>query len=191
MTTPPRSAGFTLTELLVAVAIFGLVSSALVALLMSAQRSWASGTSQLVLTTELRRGLDRISRELVESSIPQVTTLPTTGAWATQLQFRVPQDRTGDGSVLDATGTIAEWSDWIDYQRWGNNTCRRATVVGVTVTPTDVLANRITDLRFRHVLDPATGRPSGTIEIQLTASAINEYGEVVSRTMGTRVRVRN
>lgn len=184
-------AGWTLTELLVAVAVFGIVATALMALVLSAQRSWASGTSQLVLTTELRRGLDRMSRELVESAVAQVRQLPVTGAWAAQMDFRVPQDRTGDGSVLDATGAIVEWSDWVTYQRGPNNQCQRVVTPAGGAAATEVVAARITALQFRHVLDAGTGQPSGTIEIQMTASAINEYGEVVSRTMGTRVRVRN
>lgn len=189
MTTPARSSGFTLTELLVVVGLFSIVSATLVTLLLSMQRSWATGSGQAVLTSELRRGLDTMSRELVEGAAGRVQRPPRTGAWDTQIDFVVPEDRNGDGTVLDATGVVAEWSDPIRYQRGARNQCLRFT--GVPLAQQAVVANAITDLRFRHVLDPGTGQPSGIIELQMTASTLTDGGDVVSRTMGTRVKLRN
>lgn len=177
-------------EMLVVLGLFGIVSAALLTLLLSAQRSWTTGSGQAVLTAELRRGLDRMSRELVASAAGRVQRPPTTGAWDTQMVFQIPQDRNGDGTVLDAAGAIAEWSDVISYQRGARNSCLRFVGVGGAL-PSETMANHITDLRFRHLLDPGTGQPSGTIELQMTASTITEAGQVMSRTMGTRVKVRN
>ncbi|MBI4226685.1 MAG: prepilin-type N-terminal cleavage/methylation domain-containing protein [Candidatus Omnitrophica bacterium] len=190
MTPRPRHAGFTMTELLVVLALFGIVSAALVTLLLSAQRSWTTGSGQAVLTAELRRGLDRISRELVGSAAGRVQRPPVNGAWDTQMTFQIPQDRNGDGAVLDAAGAIVEWSDLINYQRGARNSCLRRVGAGAALQ-SETVANHITDLRFRQILDAQTQQPVGIIEIQMTASTITEAGDVMSRTMATRVKVRN
>lgn len=178
-----------LVEVLVVMAIFGILSIGISMVIFSSQRSLTTGSGQVVLTSELRRGLDQISRELAESKPSEIQRPAANGAWDTQLIFRVPQDTNGDGTVLDANGEIAEWSNWITYQGDRANMFSRSvpnppnTIPRTAVT---VLASRITGVQFRR--QPAT---ADVVEVQLTASTITELGQVMSRTMGTRVKLRN
>lgn len=187
-----RRAGFSLAELMVVVALFSVLAGAIVLTLFSAQRSWTVGSGQTVLTLELRRALDRMSRELVESQPAQIQQPPANGLWDNTIVFRVPQDRNGDGSVLDANGNIAEWSNTITYQFQPGgraNNCARIEVNDPGVQPRTIvstLANHVTDVRFRRQVATAD-----VVEIQMTTSTINEMGQVFSRNMGTRVKLRN
>lgn len=176
-------------ELLIVVALFGILTSAIVLVLLSSERTWATGSGQAVLTSELRKALDRMSLELVESQPAQVLQPPANGAWNPAVVFRVPEDRNGDGTVLDASGVIAEWSNDISFLTGRNNSCSRTQVNDPGLQPRLIaapLANHVTDLRFRRLV--AT---PDIIEIQMTASTMSEEGRVMSRTMGTRVKLRN
>lgn len=181
--------GFSLTELLVTLVLLAIVSSAIVTTVLSAQRSWGTGSGQAMLTAELRRALDTMSRELVESRPAQVQRPAANGQWDTQIIFRVPQDRNGDGSVLDANGEIAEWSNNITYSQGRNNSCSKTALNDPGLLPrtfTTTLANHITALQVRR--DAAA---ADVVEIQMTASTMTELGQIMSRTMGTRVKLRN
>ncbi len=182
--------GFSLSELLIVVVLFGLISAALMMVLLSSQRSWSVGSAQSVLTSELRRALDRMSRDLAQSRPVRIQRPAANGAWDTAAVFQIPKDRTGDGWVLDANGQVIEWSNDITFALGGrNNSFSRAEVNLPGRQPRtllSVLANHVTDVRFRR--QAAT---PDVVEIQMTATTINEVGEVMSRTMGTRVKVRN
>lgn len=182
--------GFSLVEILVALAIFAVIAAAIAMSLFSAQRSWGTGTGQAVLTAELRRALDTMSRELVESRPAQVRQPAANGLWGNVIIFRVPQDRDADGSVLDANGEIAEWSNDITYAPNGrSNSFSRTQVNDPGLQPRtflSTLANHITQVQFRRQAATAD-----VVEIQMTASTITELGQVMSRTMGTRVKLRN
>ena len=179
-------------ELLVVTAIFSVIAAGIVLTIASAQRSWTVGSGETVLTSELRRALDQMSRELLESQAAQIQRPAANGAWDTAIVFRVPLDLNGDGSVLDANGSIAEWSNTITYefQPGGRtNACTRTQVNDPGLLPrtfVSTLANHITNAQFRRQAATAD-----VVEIQMTASTINEMGQVFSRSMGTRVKLRN
>ena len=179
--------GWSLTELLVAIAVFIMIASAVVTGLLSTQRTWTSGVGQAVLTSELRRALDRMGRELAEGRSSQIQRPLANGAWDATITFRVPEDRNGDGSVLDANGAVAEWSDWITYVMGGRNACLRlVTPPAPAPVSTETLASHITNLQFRR--QAAT---PDVVEIQVTVSSLLETGQRIDRTMGTRVKLRN
>lgn len=179
-------------ELLVVVALFSIIAAGIVMTISSAQHSWTIGSGQTVLTLELRRALDQISRELVESQPAQVQRPAANGLWDNAIIFRVPQDRNADGSVLDANGQISEWSNDIryDFQPAGrSNVCTRTQVNDPGLQPRTfqtTVANHITQVQFRRQAAAAD-----IVEVQITASTITELGQVFSRTMGTRVKLRN
>lgn len=187
--------GFSLAELLVVVVLFGLISAAMMMVLMSSQRSWGVGTAQAVLTSELRKALDWMSRDLAQSrpgriQRPAVPVLTEVGDWDTTAVFRIPKDLNGDGSVLDVNGQIVEWSNDITFALSGrDNSFSRSEINQPGRQPRTllrVLANHVTDVRFRR----RRSTPD-VVEIEMTASTITEVGQIMSRTLSTRVKVRN
>lgn len=187
-----RARGFSLVELMVVMAIFSIIAASIVMTISSAQRSWTVGSGQTVLTLELRRALDQISQELVESQPAQIQRPAANGVWDNMLMFRVPQDRNADGSVLDANGQITEWSNNItyDFQPGGrSNVCTRTQVNDPGLLPRtfqSTVANHMTQVQFRRQAATAD-----IVEVQMTASTISEMGQVFSRTLGARVKLRN
>lgn len=180
--------GITLVELMIALVIFLLVSGAVVLAIFSAQRSLSTGSGQVVLTVELRKSLDRMARELVESGASHIQRPLANGVWDTVLAFQVPKYRDSDGTVvLNADGTIAEWSNLVTYQLGTENRAFRIVAPSAPDPEVrEVLASHITELRFRR-----DSLRADVVEIQMTASTITEHGQVMSRTMGTQIKVRN
>lgn len=182
--------GFSLAELLVVVVLFGVLSAAMMMVLFSSQRSWTVGSGQAVLTAELRKALDWMSRDLAQSRPNQIWWPAADGRWMSTAIFRIPKDLDGDGSVLDANGQIAEWSESISLGRdLGTDflTRREPNLPGrVPAAFWKVLGHHVTDVRFRR--QPAT---PDVVEIEMTASTITEVGQIMSRTLSMRVKVRN
>ncbi len=179
--------GFTLMEILVVTGISALLMSLAVTLLLSSQRVWLQGAGEAVVSTELRKAFDRMSRELSNSPVDQIQSPPADGRWYTSILFRIPQDQNGDGSVLNANGNIAEWSTWVRYLRGGtngNNLIRR-----LSTAPTyteDLIGYHVTDVEFRR--QAAT---PDMVEIQVTAAASLDGRRTVSQSMSSRVKLRN
>lgn len=192
-----KARGVSLVELLVVIAIFSLISAALIAVMGSAQTSWSTGSSQAMVTSGLRKALDRMSRELVASKSSEINWPPVNPVgddrWYPTLTFRVPEDRSvpPDGSVLDANGAITEWSDWIIYrsamiQRSIPSIVRDVQPAGGPVASTEILATRIANLLFRR-----QNATPDVVEISMTAFSVTDAGHYMPRTMGTRIKLRN
>ncbi|MBI1953022.1 MAG: prepilin-type N-terminal cleavage/methylation domain-containing protein [Candidatus Omnitrophica bacterium] len=178
--------GMTLTEVLVAVAVFSVVAAAIVTALLSAERTFSGGSNQAVLTAELRRALDRMAREMTESASGRIQSVPVDGRSYPTVSFQVPEDLNGDGAVIDANGSIAEWSMPITYQAGSRNSCQRLVAPRGPgpANPPEILGNHITALSFRR-------RLPDVVEISLTASTLTETGQLQTRTLATRVKLRN
>ncbi|MBI3318310.1 MAG: type II secretion system protein [Candidatus Omnitrophica bacterium] len=176
--------GFSLAELLVVVAIFSILASAVALALVSSQRTWATGSGQAVLTAQLRRALDRMSRELTESKTSEIQRPAPNGLFDAAVTFRVPQDQNGDGNVLDANGNIGEWSGWITYRaaRVGSGTACVREVAGAS----EVLASNVSSVLFRR--QAAT---PDVVEVQVSCYVVTEKGQQMLRSMNTRVKLRN
>lgn len=179
------SIGFSLVELLIAMAIVGGISLVLIATLKVGQQSWQAEDVRMSVSQELRRGIDAMSRELAATQAAELTEVPTTGAWyAGALVFRVPQDRDGNGTVLDAAGAL-EWSDPITYSLGGTDGRQ---VVRTQVGLADrVLANGVIGMQFRRqAVSP------NIVEMSLTVRRGGITGEFTNQSdLTTRVRVRN
>jgi type II secretory pathway pseudopilin PulG len=176
----------TLTEVLVAVAVFSIVAAAIVTALLSAERTLSDGSGQAVLTAELRRALDRMAREMTESTSGRIQSVPVNGRSYPTVSFQIPEDINGDGTVIDANGSITEWSTLITYQTGARNSCQRLVAPRGPgpANPPETLGNHITGLWFRRQLPDV-------VEISLTASTLTETGQLQTRTLGTRVKLRN
>ena len=185
----PLKKGFTLIEVLMAVGILGIVSLVVVAFLGSTRSTWAEGSGQVVLSSQLRQAMDRISRELVQCPVGQIDQPDADGQWSDTVVFRIPEDQDGDGSVLDENGNIVEWSNWIRYLLNGEeNRLERRMTTGIPdpLFLTQTMASRMTGLEFRR-----QGGTPDVVEIRLTAAATLENGRTISRTTEGRVYLRN
>lgn len=175
-----RSTGFTLMEVLVAMTLAVFLVGAVIGMMMSSQKTLAEGSSSVLMNSQLRRVVDRMSRQLAQSQTGQVTDPAANGTWATSITFRIPEDTDASGSVLDAEGSISEWSDWITIASDGSNCI-------LTTNGTDeILANHITDVQFRR--QAATPE---VVEIQLTATVTSGTNRIETRTLETKVNLRN
>ncbi len=174
------SNGFTLMEILVATAIMAGIGGVFFSTLRMNQQSWESAQSHLAVSGELRRGMNEMSREIVASESTQVD-IPADGAWYPSINFPVPQDLDGDGTVLNGAGVL-EWSDPITYTLNGTQVIRRQ-----NNTNDRVVANGVTDLEFRReVASP------DIVEMQMTVREATGTGDFPSTgTITTRVRLRN
>ncbi len=181
-----KANGMTLTEMLVAVAVLSIMAAAVVTALLSVERVFSGGSGQAVLTSELRKALDRMSRELAEGTSGRIQFVPADGRGYPNITFQIPEDINGDGSVIDVNGNITEWSTNITYLMGARNSCQRTQASRDPNLPgtSAFLANHITALSF-------TRRLPDVVEIRLTASTLTEVGELQTRTMSTRVKLRN
>lgn len=183
-----REKGFTLVEVLVALGILGVVTVAVVVLLGSTQSTWAEGSGQAILSAQLRRGMEEITRELVKCPVNQIQP-DADGQWAETLLFRIPQDADGDGSVLDENGTVVEWSPWIRLlldEETNELHQRVATGLEDPLFTTRILASRITGVEFRR-----QEKTPDIVEIRLTANTTLPNGRNISRATESRVCLRN
>ncbi|MBI3615497.1 MAG: type II secretion system protein [Candidatus Omnitrophica bacterium] len=178
--------GFTFIEILVSMAIIAIISGVVVGILSSSQRTWQVEQARMTTSTELRRAIDSLSRELISTQLADLTEIPVGAAWYSgNLIFRIPQDGPDAGTTVlnDATGLI-EWSTPITYSLGGNggNQILRSQN-GVD----QVLANGVTALQFRR----QAATPS-VIEINVSVQRGANSGDFPNAgTLSTRVRVRN
>jgi len=151
--------------------------------ILSSRTAMTSSTAEMVASSQLRRGLEAMSRELASARPDEITNVPADGAWRTAISFRVPEDRTGDGVVLNAFGDITEWSDTITYQLVAGNLCQRVLAPAGTAR---TLAHHVTGLQFRRLAATPT-----TVEIQMTITTPLDEGQTVTRALTTRTHLRN
>ncbi len=182
------SRGFTLTELLVATAIMTGVFGITLGAIRVSQQSQMATQSNLAVSSELRRGLAAMSRELAGTQTSQVS-IAANDTWYASLAFRVPQDIDGDGTVVNAATGALEWSSQITYLLVGTQILRRqaGTIDRVMANGVTPLAG-VPGLQFR--------RPSANprvVNIRLTVQRATGTGEFHEPPipMGTDVTLRN
>ena len=175
------SPGFALAELLVVLALAGLVLLALTGLLQQGERAYLDGTARLEAQQSARVALGRIGRELREAGIdPKGTGFPPL-VNPTPTGFTIQNDLNGDG-------VIAGNRERITYSLTGR-TLRRNAGGGAQPLIDDVEA-----LAFAYL--DAEGRPTGVpVEIRSVLIVITTGPEKKPRTgavtMTTQVRFRN
>lgn len=177
--------GFSLAEVMVASGLVTGMGLTLAVVLRTAVWSWQAGQNQVTTSSELRRGIHAIARELAQTRGDQLVGLPADGNSYASVQFSVPEDRDGNGTVLSAAGVL-EWSaNPITYSLGGvNGQELQRTQTGAPVTPLPV-AYGVTVLSFRR----RVAAPS-VLEMNVTVQrgAANGAQPV---TLSTRIRLRN
>lgn len=174
------STGFALAELLVVLAVAGLILLALTGLLQQGGQAYLDGTARLEAQQDARVALERLGRELREAGIdPQGTGFPPL-VNPTATGFTIQNDLNGDG-------VIAGNRERITYSLTGR-TLRRNAGGGAQPLIDDVEA-----LTFTYL--DADGRPTRvpgeirSVLIALTTGPQKPRAGAV--TMTTQVRFRN
>jgi prepilin-type N-terminal cleavage/methylation domain-containing protein len=192
--------GFTLAELLVVMAIMGLVMAGLMPIMVSGNQSYATGSNQIEAQQAARVALERMAREIrgagfnpTRAACPTVggelTTCPvvgTQGGNPTTTALRIQSDANGDG--------VFATSEHVEYRLSGINLHRKE---GTGATQTIVAGIQSLTFTYLDASGVATVQPENirSVQISVTAQPGNlpatwQAGRV-SVTMSDRIRLRN
>ena len=182
--------GFTLAELLVAIAVVGLIMTGLLTFMMSGNQTYVTGSNQIEAQQAARVALERMAREirgagysLTVADCPPMTSCPIVGdpgpGNPTATALMIQNDLDGNGTFEEQ---IAYTLNGTDLQRQGQ------TIVG-----------GIQALTFTYLdeNDPPTGKPQDlrSVQISLTTQPENQPATWqtgrVSVTMSDQIRLRN
>jgi len=163
--------GFTLTELMVACALIGLVMAGLFGMLQSGQQSYLTGTNQVEAQQALRLALLRMTNEIRDAGYcptcgtgsPAITPFEAiTAQSATGFTIQNDWNGTWDGTNgiftggtvpdvtlnSDGTSTTTNRGEQVTYAFAGGNLTRRE--IGIDATPI-VIASGISSLTFSYL----------------------------------------
>lgn len=187
---------FTLVELMVVILIFSIIAAAVFGVLSMGRKAWHNGTTQVELQQETRRAMDRMVKELRQSSATRIATSFS----GDSIVFQVPVDWDNDGDV-DVGGNI-EWGaednlGWaIQYLLGGLNNqqlLRRvleAFPVGNPVQQDTTLANNIDSNNpppnaLKFITSPRM------VDIEITAQKETALGRRIESNLHSQVNLRN
>jgi type IV pilus assembly protein PilW len=193
--------GFTLTELLVAIAVLGLIMTGVLTTLMSGNQAYLTGSNQIEAQQAARVALDRMVREIrgagynpKGTACPPVPSCPIVGAPGlgnpTATALAIMND-TNENGVFDIN------TERIAYTLNGTNLQRQD--FAVPGAPVETIVGGIQALTFTYLDETGavTGLPQNirSVQISLTTQPENQPGSWqtgrVSVTMSDRVRLRN
>lgn len=173
------SRGFALAELLVAVAVVGIIFVALAGTLQQGEQAYLGGTMRLEAQQNARVALERLGRELRGAGIdPRGTGFPPL-ANPTATGFTIQNDLNGDGVIAGNPETIT-------YSLRGRTLRRNA---GGGAQP---LIDDVEFLAFTYL--DADGNPPqtpGEIRTVLISITTGPRGPGAGVTMTTQIRLRN
>ncbi|MDP6686070.1 MAG: prepilin-type N-terminal cleavage/methylation domain-containing protein [Candidatus Omnitrophota bacterium] len=168
---------FTLIEVTIAIALFSIIIAAIFSVLAVAKNSWKSGTSQLTVQQDARKGLRSMTNELRQCGVSTISGVPADGSNYTSITFNIPDSISVSGIT---------WSTNVQYSLGGLNGTQLLRTQDSSQT---VLANNISALTFsRTASDPAT------VNISITAQKNTFPGLTAIQTnlaLTGQVKVRN
>lgn len=172
-----KSKGLTLIEIIIVVFLFTIILAAILTALATARTSWKSGSSQLSVQQEARKGLNAMTKELRQARLSTIAGVPADGGNYGSITFQIPEG-------ISETGTT--WSTNIQYSLGGLN---NAQLLRVQDGAQRVLANNISALLFnRNLSSPEV------INISITAqkSTFPGFSAIQSNIiLNSEVKVRN
>jgi type IV pilus assembly protein PilW len=192
--------GFTLAELLVAMAAMGFILTGSLTLMISGNQTYATGSNQIEAQQAARVGLERMVREIRGAgynptglSCPPTNNCPIVGSPgfgspdATGL--RIQSDLNGDGAFAGAGEAIAYTKNGTTLQRQD---------LAVDATPQTIIAG-VQALTFTYLNESGAAasqpRDIRSVHISLTAEPETLPGTWqqgrVSATMSDQIRLRN
>lgn len=157
MTSPRQSAGYTLTETVIALAITTMVVMAATAGWLYTVRSEKMNSLQSELDMDVRKTMENLKRDLRLSSLDKMYFYPPGPGPYTAISFPIAADTNGDGVVEMMTGdTNVLWTSTVIYHVWtGSPNELRRTVF----TPRD---NDLTPAQCQEQLTSVVTNGSGS-----------------------------
>jgi prepilin-type N-terminal cleavage/methylation domain-containing protein len=165
-----NEAGFSVLEMMVAVAIMSILVSFTVQAFLSGSRIVHANLVSSNIASEIRRGMESMTQELRNSSLARITVIQP-GV----LQFQTPTNMTQDGVIT--------WSGILQYSLGGIN--QQLLRTDLATGQTRVYANYVTALTFTVTQNPAT------IAIVMTAQQQTPDRITYSETLRSAVELRN
>ena len=107
-----KDKGLSLVEIIVVLFLFSIILSAIFAVLATARNSWKSGSSQLNVQQEARKGLNAMSKELRQARLSTIIGVPADGSSNASVTFQIPD------AISESATT---WSTNIQYSLGGLN----------------------------------------------------------------------
>jgi type IV pilus assembly protein PilW len=188
--------GFTLTELLVACAMIGIVMAGLFSILQTGQQSYLAGSNQVEAQQALRLAVLRVTGEIREAgycptcgaSTPpfSAVTGPTAGTAPSATGFTLQSDWNGTGTiatgtvtqvVMGATGTTTNVTrgEQVIYSYSSGTLTRRE--MGVDGTPVTIASN-LSSLSFTYLdADNVAFTPTTTTQANIRTIVVNAVGQ--------------
>jgi prepilin-type N-terminal cleavage/methylation domain-containing protein len=184
--------GFTLVEIMVAVAITTLMVGMIYTMLAAGQEAWDIKSTQTDMQARGRLAMSQMVKELrqttrtsTQNPSPNIA-IPSTPN-NRQIDFYLPLDLDGDGTIADTNGAV-EWdtSNKIQYQYVPGQTMLRRLEKGEKQT----IALNVSDVRFiDQGIDPALY--PNELKITLTLQAKTKRQRTLSRDFTAMVKMRN
>jgi type IV pilus assembly protein PilW len=186
------NAGFTLAELLIAMAIMTIVLTAIVSLFTSLNRMYTTQGVAAGVQQVTRVGIDIMTRNIRMAGFDPLGSRTAGIFQATDNNLRFKYDKDGDGTI--DTNAIGEDNEDIAYLLNGNNQLIQQ--LNGKSSSNKSLVDNVSDLRFRYLDadgDMVTNDVDAirTVVVSLTVEEPAGRDQVLSRTYSTRVICRN
>ncbi|MFH1782841.1 MAG: prepilin-type N-terminal cleavage/methylation domain-containing protein [Candidatus Omnitrophota bacterium] len=166
--------GFTLLELMIVLAIFTVIMGSIFTALSIGKNSFYTGSVQVEMQQEARKGLDRMVKELRQTNNFVIPSLPADDIFYNTITFRLP--------VTDVNG-YTNWTSDVTYSLGGLNGTQ---LLRMTVNGTEILANNINSIQFRRT----TSTPN-VIDIRIQAVKNTLIGHTIQAPLNCQVNMRN
>ena len=199
---------FTLVEILIAMAMVGIVMAGIYTVFISTNRSYHTQDRVADAQQRVRVGIDFMVRDIRLAGLdpavdPAIDPVDGNGAGikeATAITLRLTADLDINGVIDDGDGVAPRNQERITYD-FSNNTLRRCLYEGTGSETWQTLVNDVSALVFTYrdasgfiipVPVSAANLPNiRTVEISMTVEGEDVRGEPFWRTLNTRVSCRN
>ena len=166
--------GFSLIEFMIVLLIFSIIMGSVFSVMTVSKTSWYSGSTQIEVQQETRRGMDRMVKELRQTNPTKITGVPANGTPYNSISFRL--------SVVDANGNTT-WSSTINYSLGGLNNQQ---ILRTENSQQEVLANNIINLQFERSVST-----SNVLEINLLSQKSIILGHNIGTSLTSQIKLRN
>ncbi len=168
--------GMSLSELLVSVFIFSILSSALLAVIVVGQRSWTTNEVRIGLRQELRKSMEMMINDLRQAGNASIADVPADDTWYSTITFQVPSTVTGGIITWDANS--------IQYTLGGTDGKQLHKIRGGT---TQILSQNMQSMQFRRLSTQAD-----ILEVALRAQdTVGLTDEVLNMDLDFQIELRN